>query len=209
MDMEKAERFNLMTSLPGAVAAPPGVALLLAAAVRQNDPWKIASFSIYGVTLLILFLTTLIYHALQGRAKPLFQKLDHCAIYLLIAGTYTPFSLVTLRGGWGWTLFALVWGGAAFGIVQELWPGRLPLPRIPDLAVYLGMGWLILIAIRPLLHALSWQGTAWIGVGGFFYTGGIVFFALDKRFARAHGLWHLCVLAGGISHYLAVLYYVA
>ena len=83
---------------------------------------------------------------------------------------------------------------------------RLPLPRIPDLAIYLGMGWLILIALRPLLHALPWQGVAWIGAGGFFYTGGIVFFALDKRFARAHGIWHLCVLAGGISHYLAVLH---
>ena len=204
MQMEKTELFNALTSLPGAVAAPPGAAMLLAAAVRQGDPWKIVSFGIYGATLLILFLTTLLYHALQGRSKPLFRKLDHCAIFLLIAGTYTPFSLVTLRGGWGWTLFGLVWGGAAFGIVQELWPGRLP--RIPDLAIYLGMGWLILIALRPLLHALPWQGVAWIGAGGFFYTGGIVFFALDKRFARAHGIWHLCVLAGGISHYLAVLH---
>ena len=118
MQMEKTELFNALTSLPGAVAAPPGAAMLLAAAVRQGDPWKIVSFGIYGATLLILFLTTLLYHALQGRSKPLFRKLDHCAIFLLIAGTYTPFSLVTLRGGWGWTLFGLVWGGAAFGIVR-------------------------------------------------------------------------------------------
>lgn len=207
MQLEKKELFDVLTSLPGAVAAPPGVALLLAAAVRQGNIWKIVSFGIYGGTLLILFLTTLLYHALQGSAKPLFRKLDHCAIYLLIAGTYTPFSLVTLRGEWGWTLLGLVWGGAAFGVAQELWPGWRP--RIPEMALYLGMGWLIVIAIRPLLHALPWHGVMWIGVGGFFYTGGIVFFALDKRFARAHGLWHLCVLAGGVSHYVAVLLHVA
>ena len=209
MPLEGKERFNVLTSLPGAVAAPPGVVLLLASALRHDDPWKIVSFSIYGCTLMILYLTTLLYHLLRGETKPLFRKFDHCAIYLLIAGTYTPFSLVTLRGAWGWTLFGLIWAGAAFGVVQELWPRKLPLPRIPDLAVYLGMGWLILIAIRPLLGALPWQGVAWLGVGGFFYTGGIIFFALDEKFARAHGLWHVCVLAGSISHFLAVFLYIA
>jgi hemolysin III len=196
-----------MTSLIGALAAPPGAALLLMKAAHRWDPWKMVSFGIYGSTLINLFITALIYHALQGRAKPLFRAFDHCAIYLLIAGTYTPFSLVTLRGEWGWTLFGLVWGGAVYGVVQELWPGKLL--RIPDMALYLGMGWLILAAIRPLLRALPWQGFLWIAIGGFFYTGGIVFFALDKRFARAHGYWHLCVLAGSASHYLAVLRYVA
>jgi hemolysin III len=206
MQMEKSEQFNVMTCLPGAAAAPPAVALLLAAAVRQGDPWKIVSFGMYGGTLLLLYFTTLLYHALRGRAKPLLRKFDHCAIFFLIAGTYTPFSLVTLRGEWGWTLFVLVWGAAAFGVMQEFLPDSLP--RIPDLAIYLGMGWLILIAIKPLLLAMPWQGVAWLCAGGFFYTGGIVFFALDKRYARAHGFWHLCVLAGSASHYLAVLLYI-
>ncbi len=206
MQMEKKEQFNVMTCLPGAATAPLAVAVLLAAAVRQGDPWKIVSFGIYGGTLLLLYFITLLYHALRGRAKPLWRKFDHCAIFLLIAGTYTPFSLVTLRGVWGWTLFGLVWGGAVFGVVQEFWPDRMP--RVPDLAIYLGMGWLILIAIKPLLQAMPWQGVAWLSVGGFFYTGGIVFFALDKRYPRAHGLWHLCVLAGSASHYLAVLLFI-
>jgi hemolysin III len=207
MDFDKAERFNLMTSLPGVVAAPLGVVMLLVAAIRLGDPWRIVSFSIYGGTLMFLYATTSLYHAVRGRIKPLLRELDHCAIYLLIAGTYTPFSLVPLRGGWGWTLCGLVWGCAIFGIVLEEWPHSLP--RIPDLALYLCMGWLILIAIRPLLRAVPWQGVAWLGVGGVFYTGGIVFYALDVRFVRAHGFWHLCVLAGSISHYLAVLLYIA
>ncbi|HEY6839475.1 MAG TPA: hemolysin III family protein [Geobacteraceae bacterium] len=207
--METNERFNVLTSLPGAAASPLAAAHLLATALRQGDAWKIVSFTIYGCTLITLFLTTLLYHLLQGKAKPRFRKFDHCAIYLLIAGTYTPFSLVTLRGGWGWTLFGLVWGSAAFGVIQELWPGKLPAPRIPDLALYLGMGWLILIAIRPLLHALPWPGLAWLGVGGFFYTAGIVFFLVDERFVRAHGFWHFCVMAGSVSHYLAVFLYIS
>jgi len=207
MDIDTNERFNVVTSLPGAVAAPAGVTVLLAAAVRQGDPWKIVSFGIYGGTLLLLYGITSLYHARRGRAKPLLRDLDHCAIYLLIAGTYTPFSLVTLRGGWGWTLLGLVWGGAAFGIARKFRPDRVP--RVPDLAVYLGMGWLILIALKPLLHAMPWQGVAWLAVGGFFYTGGIVFFALDKRYPRAHGFWHLCVLAGSVGHYLAILFYIA
>jgi hemolysin III len=207
MRIDKNELFNVLTSLPGALAAPVGVAVLLATAVRQGDPWKIVSFSIYGGTLLLLYAATTLYHALRGRAKPVLRRLDYVAIYLLIAGTYTPFSLVTLRGGWGWTLLGLVWGGAIFGIVQE--QRRYEKPWIPPLAIYLGMGWLIVIAIRPLLQALPWPGVAWLAAGGLFYTGGSIFFVLDRRFAWAHGLWHLCVLTGSVSHYLAVLLYVS
>jgi hemolysin III len=207
MAISPEERFNVITSLIGAVAAPPAAALLLARTVQGGDPWKIASSAIYSSTLLILYAATLLYHALQGKSKQLVNDLDHCAIYLLIAGTYTPFSLVTLRGPWGWTLFGLVWGAALYGVVQQLRPGLLP--RIPGMALYLGMGWLILIALRPLLQALPWHGFLWLAAGGFFYTGGIVFFALDRRYPRAHGFWHLCVVAGSASHYLAVLRYVA
>ena len=148
-----------------------------------------------------------IYHAQRGRVKRFLRELDHCAIFLLIAGTYTPFSLVPLRGEWGWTLFVLVWGAALYGIALGHWPERVP--QIPELGIYLGMGWLILLAIRPLLHAFPWQGVAWLSVGGFFYTGGIVFFILDERYTWAHGCWHLCVLAGSLSHFLAVFLYIA
>lgn len=206
MDIEKTERFNLITSLPGAVAAPLGAVVLLDSAVRMGDPWKIISFSIYGGTLIFLYATTSLYHAARGNLKLILNELDHCAIYLLIAGTYTPISLGPLRGGWGWTLSGLVWGCAIFGILLEQFPHRLP--RIPDLALYLGMGWLILIAIRPLLRAVPWQGVAWLGIGGAFYTGGIIFYCLDNHFARAHGFWHLFVLAGSISHYLCMLLYI-
>jgi hemolysin III len=207
MNMTKGEQFNVLTSLLGAAAAAPGVAVLIALAAHQEDPWKIVSFSIYGGALLLLYSIAALYHAVQGKLKPLFRELDHDAIYLLIAGTYTPFSLVILRGIWGWTLLGLVWGFAIFGIVQTLLPSRWRL--IPELAIYVGMGWLVLIAIGPLLHAISWQGVAWLGTGGVFYTGGIVFYNLDRRFSWAHGCWHLCVLAGSASHYLVVLRYVA
>ncbi|MCM2357152.1 MAG: hemolysin III family protein [Geobacteraceae bacterium] len=205
--MNNGQRFNIYTSLPGMVAAPVAATLLLVAAARQGDPWKIVSFAIYGATLVLLWTSNTLYHALRGKAEPVLRKLDHCSIYLLIAGTYTPFCLVTLRGGWGWTLLALVWGLAVVGVVVELW--WVEQRRIIPLLLYLTMGWTILLAIRPLLRVYPWQGMVLLAAGGLFYTGGIVFYALDKRFARAHGLWHLCVLAGSISHYLAVLLYIA
>ncbi len=207
MQIRKRELFNFITSLLGALAAPVGVGVLLAAAVRQGDPWKIVSFSIYGTTLLLLHFVATLYHALRGRIKMVLRLLDYVAIYLLIAGTYTPFCLVTLRGRWGWTMFGLVWAGAIVGIVQE--QRRNKGRRIPSLVIYLGMGWLLLIVIRPLLHALPLQGVTWLVVGGVFYTGGVALYLLDRKFAWAHGLWHLCVLAGSLSHYLAVLLYVS
>jgi hemolysin III len=205
--MDKQERFNVLTSLPGLLAAPIGLVVLVALAARQGDPWKIVSFSVYGTTLLLLYLFTTLYHAMRGKAKEVFQKLDHYAIYFLIAGTYTPFSLVTLRGGWGWTMFGLVWGGAILGIGYEMLSRNGS--RIIPVAIYLAMGWTVLIAIKPLLHAMPLAGVIWLALGGLFYTGGVAFYALDGRFVKAHGFWHLCVLAGSISHYLAVLCYIA
>ncbi|HTG81155.1 MAG TPA: hemolysin III family protein, partial [Geobacteraceae bacterium] len=172
-----------------------------------GDPWKIFSFGLYGSTLVILYAVATLYHAQRGRVKRLLRELDHCAVFLLIAGTYTPFSLVTLRGEWGWTLFGLAWGAALYGIALVHWPSRMP--QVPELGIYLGMGWLILLAIRPLLHTLSWPGLAWLAIGGFFYTGGVAFFVLDERYSWAHGCWHLCVLAGSLSHFLAVFLYIA
>jgi hemolysin III len=206
MKMDTEQQFNVFTSLLGMAAAPVGTALLLVAAVRQGDPWKIASFGIYGGSLIILYTITTLYHALRGRVHLVLREFDHFAIYLLIAGTYTPFCLVSLRGGWGWTLFALEWGLAAVGIAVEL--RSVGKRRILPVVIYVVMGWMIVPALRPLLHVLPWQGVVLLVAGGLFYTGGIVFYAIDKRFTWAHGVWHLCVLAGSISHYLAVLQYV-
>ena len=207
MSMHNEQRFNVVTSLLGMIAAPMGTVLLLVMAARQGDPWKIASFGIYGSTLIILYTISTLYHFLQGQAHLVMREYDHYAIYLLIAGTYTPFCLVTLRGGWGWTLFALQWGLVVVGICVELWPvGRR---RILPIVIYVVMGWMIVLVLRPLLLVFPPQGVALMVAGGLFYTGGIVLYALDKRFVWAHGVWHLCVLAGSLSHYLAVCLFIA
>jgi hemolysin III len=204
--MKKGERFNSISHVMGAAAALAGLVVLVVAASRQGDPWKIVSFSIYGVTLLLLYTSSAIYHSLRGKAKDFFQKLDHHAIYLLIAGTYTPFALVTLRGAWGWSLFGVIWGLAVLGIVVDSLPQKGL--RILPVVIYLLMGWLVLMALKPLLQVLPSMGFLWLLVGGLFYTGGIVFYALDERVRHFHGIWHLFVLAGSISHYLTVLYYI-
>jgi hemolysin III len=205
--MYKGERLNGISHLIGAAGALAGLAVLVVLAARQGDPWKIVSFSIYGVTLLMLYVFSTLYHSLRGRPKAIFRKLDHFAIYLLIAGTYTPFTLVTLRGVWGWWLFGIIWGLAAIGIVIDALPDKGH--RILPLVIYLLMGWSCLVAIRPLLRALPFAGFMWLLAGGLFYTVGIIFFALDSRVRHFHGVWHLLVLAGSISHYCAVLFYVA
>jgi hemolysin III len=172
----------------------------------QGDPWKIVSFSIYGVSLFMLYTLSTLYHSLRGRAKQIFRKLDHVAIYLLIAGTYTPFTLVTLRGTWGWALFVIIWGLAIVGIVVD--SRHREGSRAIQMVIYLLMGWLILVAMYPLIRALPKGGLVLLVLGGLFYTSGIIFYGLDERMKHAHGIWHLFVLAGSISHYLAVLLYV-
>ncbi len=205
--MYYGERLNSITHLMGAVLAVAGAAVLVVLAARLGDPWKIVSFSIYGVMLFALYTLSTLYHSTRGKAKRVFQKLDQCSIYLLIAGTYTPFTLVTLRGVWGWSLFGVIWGLAALGIVQEAWLGKGA--RILSLVIYILMGWLSVIAVKPLLAALTPAGFAWLAAGGLFYTGGIIFYALDEKLRHGHGIWHLFVLAGSASHYLAILLYVA
>lgn len=206
--MYAGERFNGYSHLAGAVLAVAGTSVLVVLAALRGDPWRIVSFSIYGATLCLLYLSSTLYHSLRGRAKAVFRKLDHCAIYLIIAGTYTPFALVTLKGAWGWSIFGAIWGLAAAGIVQEL-TLRAKGTRLISLAIYLAMGWLALIALVPLTRALSWSGMAWLAAGGIAYTGGIVFYVYDERFRHWHGLWHLCVLAGSAAHYVAILRFVA
>ncbi|MCB1823963.1 MAG: hemolysin III family protein [Candidatus Competibacteraceae bacterium] len=205
--MYEGERFNSISHLIGAVAALAGSVIVVVVAARQGDPWKIVSFSIYGTTLFLLYTISTLYHSLRGRAKRLFHKLDHYSIYFLIAGTYTPFTLVTLRGGWGWTIFGIVWGLVVLGIVLESLPQKGN--RIPSLVVYVLMGWLVLVALKPLLQALPGAGFVWLLAGGLFYTGGLVFYVFDEKVRHFHGIWHLFVLAGSVSHYVTILYFVA
>lgn len=204
--MYYGEKFNALTHLIGAALALAGGVVLITLAVQDGDPWKIVSISIYGATLLLLYSASTLYHSVKGRAKRILQKLDHHSIYLLIAGSYTPFCLVTLRGPWGWSLFGVVWGLAVLGILQELRPGRAT--RKLSVAIYVVMGWAALAALFPLLEALGWAGFAWLAGGGLLYTVGIIFYALDTRLRHAHGIWHLFVIAGSAAHFIAILYYV-
>lgn len=204
--MYYGERFNALSHLFGAVLTIAGASTLIVMAARLGDPWKIVSVSIYGGTLFLLFLTSTLYHSFKGRAKRIWCKLDHCVIYLLIAGSYTPFALVSLRGGWGWALFGTVWALAIFGITQEACLARGK--RVLSLAIYVAMGWLAVIAAIPLLRALTAAGFGWLLAGGVIYTVGIVFYANDERWRHAHGVWHLFVLGGSTCHFVTVLYYV-
>lgn len=201
--MYHGERLNSYTHLFGAVAATAGLVVLMVLAVTRGDAWRLTSFAIYGGTLLLLYLFSTLYHSVRGRAKPILQKLDHCAIYLLIAGSYTPFTLVTLRGPWGWALFGTVWGLAALGIVLDSLHSRNSRRLVP-LMIYVAMGWLALVAIVPLVQALPLGGLLWLIAGGVCYTGGIVFYALDTKLRHAHGIWHLFVLGGTASHFFTV-----
>jgi hemolysin III len=203
--MYDGERFNSISHLFGAVAALAGGVVLVVYASMQGDPWKIVSFSIYGATLFLLYLFSVLYHSLRGEIKNLFRRLDHLAIYLLIAGTYTPFTLVTLNGVWGWWIFGAVWGLALVGMLLEFVPQKR---RILPVIIYLVMGWICLVALKPLLQAMPLAGFWWLLAGGLFYTVGIIFYALDKKLKHAHGIWHLFVLAGSVCHYFTVLLYV-
>jgi hemolysin III len=203
----KGEKFNSISHLIGATLALAGLAVLVVSASLKGDPWRIVSFCIYGITLFALYLFSTLYHSLQGEAKALFQKMDHTAIYLLIAGSYTPFTLVTMAGVRGWTIFGIVWGLAAAGIFQEL--VLTTKHRILSVVIYLVMGWVIVIVIRPLMNVLPLWGMAWLVAGGLFYTIGVIFYVLDKKVRYGHGIFHIFVLAGSVSHYIAILWYVA
>lgn len=204
--MHKGERFNSITHLVGSIAAVIGLIVLILAARRRGEFLPVLSVTIYGATLVLLYVFSTLNHSLRGKAKNVFQKLDFLAIYLLIAGTYTPLSLITLRENWGWLIFGLVWGLAALGIALELLPHKDN--RIVSLVIYLVMGWVIMIAIKPLIQALGMAGFSWLLLGGMFYTFGIFFYVNDERVKHFHGIWHLCVLAGSAMQYFTVYYYV-
>jgi len=204
--MYYGERFNSISHLVGAGLAVAGAIALITIAARLGDPWKIVSLSIYGAMLVMLYVFSTVYHSVRGRAKEILRKLDHCAIYMLIAGTYTPFALVSLRGTWGWWLLGIVWSLALFGIVQELLLGNRT--RVLSLILYVLMGWLALVAVVPLWHALTPAGFAWLLAGGALYTGGLIFYATDHRLRHGHGVWHLFVVGGSGCHFYTILSYV-
>lgn len=205
--MYHGERLNGYSHLAGTLLAAVGVPLLIALAVRGGDARTIIGCTIYGAALFLLYGTSTLYHSLRGRAKAVLRKLDHCSIYLLIAGTYTPFALVTLRGTWGWTLFGLAWGLATLGIAQEFVFGKGA--RRLSLLIYVVMGWMGAAALRPLAAGLGAHGLAWLVAGGLLYSGGIIFYVLDERVRHFHGVWHLFVLGGSAAHFIAIAFYVA
>ncbi len=205
--MYHGEKLNSFAHLVGTVLAIAGAVVLIVMASIEGNPWKIVSFALYGATLILLYSASTLYHSTKGRAKNVFRKLDHSAIYLLIAGTYTPFALVSLGGGWGWSLFGVIWGLAIFGIVQEL--SLNSKKRLLSLYLYLGMGWVAIIGIVPLIKALTMRGFLWVLVGGAVYTVGTIFYFYDEKFKHWHGIWHLFVLGGSVVHYFTILFYVA
>lgn len=189
----------------GALLSVLGLVLLLLRAAAGGDPWRIVSFAIFGAAMIVLYTSSTLYHALvPPRARRVFKILDHSAIYLLIAGTYTPYLLVCLRGGWGWSLFGVIWGLAAAGIVfKAFFAGRF---KLVSTIVYLGMGWLVIIAIKPLLQSVPAGGLAWLLAGGAAYSLGTIFY-LRKGMKYSHAVWHLFVLAGTICHFWSIYAY--
>jgi hemolysin III len=197
----KGERFNSISHLIGAVLALVGLVVLVVLAALHGGAVRIVSAAVYGASLLILYTSSTLYHSFKGAAKRVFRQLDHVAIYLLIAGTYTPFTLVVLKGRIGWWLFGSVWALAVVGMLQEFRPTR---HRWLSVVIYVAMGWLGALALKPLAGALGTAGLAGLLVGGICYTGGVVFYALDRRIPAFHGIWHLFVLAGSLAHFLVI-----
>jgi hemolysin III len=203
--MYQGERFNSITHLIGSVLALIGTSVAVTLAARRGGATSVVAVSIYGAMLVLLYLSSTLYHSFRGSAKRVFRVFDHCSIYLLIAGTYTPFTLTVLRGVWGWTLFAVVWTLAILGVIKDaVFRGRY---RAASVVLYLAMGWMVVVAFVPLKHALPVTGLMLLAAGGAVYTLGVVFYALSERVAYTHGVWHLCVIGGSVCHYFAVIGY--
>lgn len=199
---------NSVTHGAALVASIAALPILVLAAVGQRDVWQIVGGAIFGATLVLLYSASTLYHAIPApAAKRVLRVIDHVAIYLLIAGTYTPFMLGALRGPVGWTLLVTIWAIAAFGIVAKI-ALRFRYPRLST-ALYVGMGWLIVLAVRPLMAHVSLVGLGWLAAGGLCYTGGVAFYVTDHRVKFGHAIWHGFVAAGSACHFVAVLWYAA
>jgi hemolysin III len=204
--MSKEETINAVTHGLGALLGLLGLTVLVVMAVLHGNVWHVVSCSIYGATLVLLFTSSTLYHSFRHeRVKHAFRIVDHASIYLLIAGTYTPFLLVNLRGRWGWSLFGVIWGLALAGIVFQVFFVRRF--RLAQTLIYLAMGWLVVVAFKPLMARVPRPGLLWLMAGGLCYTVGAIFY-LWKKLPYHHAIWHLFVLGGSICHYFAILFYV-
>lgn len=200
--MYKGEYFNSISHLVAAVFALIGAAVLITLAAVDGDPLKVISYSIYSVAMFLLYLTSTLYHSFSGRAKQIFQRLDHAAIYLMIAGTYTPFALIAVQGASGWWLFGIIWFLAIAGIVVE----NLPIkgPRIIPIVIYMVMGWACVFTLDAMIAGMSPMAFKLLIAGGIVYTIGVIFYILDHWFPMMHEVWHLFVIAGSGCHYFAI-----
>lgn len=209
-----AQRYSLGEEIANSITHGIGTALSVAAlvllvvfAIQNRDAWQIISFSIYGTSLIVLYLASTLYHAFTNeKVKHFFRLMDHSCIFLLIAGTYTPPTLIAMRGSWGWTLFTLVWAMAVGGLIFETM--NLGKYKIISVVIYMIMGWLAIFAIKPMLAALPPGLFTWFILGGLFYTSGIIFYAC-KRIPYNHAIWHVFVLGGSITHFFGILFYLA
>ncbi len=202
----REEIANSVTHGLGLLASIAGAVVLVSLSAERGDAWQVASAAVYGATLVALYAASTLYHALKGTgARGVLRIVDHCAIFLLIAGTYTPVTLVGMRGGWGWTLFGIAWVLAAAGIVFKVFAaGRF---GALSTAAYISMGWMCIVAAKPMLVLLSPGALALLGAGGLLYTAGTVFYHWE-RVPYSHAVWHLFVVAGSVCHYLAIALYV-
>ncbi|MSU25256.1 MAG: hemolysin III family protein [Opitutus sp.] len=197
------ERANALTHGLGAALSVAGLVVLVTLASRSGDAWRVTATAIFGATLVLLYTASTLYHSFRDeRLKKILRKFDHAGIFLLIAGTYTPFLLVNLRGPWGWSLFGIIWTLAVAGVALKFWfTGRF---RVASTLLYIGMGWLVVVALRPMLRAVPATALWLLLVGGLFYTVGTVFY-LWKRLPYHHAVWHLFVLGGSACHFFAVI----
>ncbi|MCK5739293.1 hemolysin III family protein [bacterium] len=196
---------NSITHGIGAALSIAALVILVVFASLYGDAWRVVSFSIYGTTLFVLYLASTLYHSFRNkRVKHFFNILDHSSIFLLIAGTYTPITLISMRGPWGWTLFGLIWGMAIIGILSKIF--FIDRFKLLSVGLYIAMGWLILIAVRPMLEMVPAGQIKWLVIGGLCYTFGVIFYVI-KRVPYFHFIWHLFVLAGSISHFIGIFLY--
>lgn len=201
----REEIANAITHGIGFVASVIGLPVLIISVMSRGELLAVVGMSVFGATLIALYAASTLYHAIpHPRLKGRFRVCDHAAIYLLIAGTYTPFTLGVLRGAWGWTMFGIVWTLATLGVLFKVRFGSGRFANVST-ALYVAMGWVIVIAIKPMMASMDHMGLILLMAGGLCYTGGVVFFIMDRRHAWSHPVWHLCVLGGSVCHYFAVL----
>lgn len=200
------ELAHVLTHGLGSLLAIAGLAVLVARAALYGNHWHVVGVSIFGATLILMYSASALFHAIPlPHTKRVLRVVDHCSIYLLIAGSYTPFTLITLRGPWGWSLFGVIWGLAALGVAFKIFTtGRF---EKLSLGIYLGMGWCALVAVQPLLHSMPNGGLWLLLAGGLSYSAGVIFYAWE-RLPYHHAIWHVFVLGGSVLHYFAVLFYV-